>query len=379
MKQRILTMLTGLILAVLAVGCGAQENVDFQNILKTDDGIHYNVALNPESLVDMTGTIRYEADFKNIYMDAASGVGVYLGENFADELQDHFAFAPITPYGFQVKFLPESVLVSLEGLSNQGLSEEELYQQGNQLILEKTADWMAVIRVSEKDASSAEVLNLAKTFYSYSEEVAAVEDSVYYLLYNDELPADLEVTEGDKAFFEDSMPDEDFLKENLIFISLAQSGAQKPSNEPNLQSFTAEDMKGNTVTQDIFKDYDVTMVNIWATWCGFCVEEMPQLQELYQMLPENANMITIATDAADEFDLADAILTQSGAEFTTLIGNAELEASLTGHVRGFPTTVFIDKDGKLVGKAISGAPAKGDDIAPAYLEAINNALSEIGA
>ena len=44
-----------------------------------------------------------------------------------------------------------------------------------------------------------------------------------------------------------------------------------------------EEMTIETVTQDIFADYDLTMVNVWATWCGYCVEEMPELAKLKDM------------------------------------------------------------------------------------------------
>ena len=37
--------------------------------------------------------------------------------------------------------------------------------------------------------------------------------------------------------------------------------------EPSFSHFTATDLDGNTVTEDIFKDYKLTMINIWGTFC----------------------------------------------------------------------------------------------------------------
>ena len=38
---------------------------------------------------------------------------------------------------------------------------------------------------------------------------------------------------------------------------------------------------GAPVSSDIFADYDATIVNFWNNGCGTCIEEMPELEELY--------------------------------------------------------------------------------------------------
>ncbi len=154
---------------------------------------------------------------------------------------------------------------------------------------------------------------------------------------------------------------------------------QNASKEPQigLQQFSTEDFQGNAITQDILADYDLTMVNIWATWCGYCIEEMPELQKLSESLPENVNLITICTDAEQNKDLAEKILEQSNATFLTLMGSSSLEEGLTRYVTGFPSTVFVDKEGNLVGQGISGVPAQGADIAPAYLKLIEDCLASM--
>ena len=49
--------------------------------------------------------------------------------------------------------------------------------------------------------------------------------------------------------------------------------------------FDEVDMEGSPVTSDIFADYDATIVNFWNNGCGSCIEEMPELEELYQDFP----------------------------------------------------------------------------------------------
>ena len=47
-----------------------------------------------------------------------------------------------------------------------------------------------------------------------------------------------------------------------------------------LGQFSTTDLDGNPVDQTAFQDYDVTMVNIWTTYCGYCLDEMGALGEL---------------------------------------------------------------------------------------------------
>lgn len=162
--------------------------------------------------------------------------------------------------------------------------------------------------------------------------------------------------------------------------TVTQNNQQETTTEPQigLMNFSTEDMNGNAITQDILADYDLTMVNIWATWCGYCLEEMPELQKLYESLPENVNLITICTDAEQNKDLAADILKQSNTTFSTLIGNESLEQSLTRYVSGFPSTVFVDNEGNLVGQGISGIPTRDKEIAQTYLNIITDTLESMG-
>ncbi len=149
-----------------------------------------------------------------------------------------------------------------------------------------------------------------------------------------------------------------------------------PKDGFDLTHFSAVDLDGNEVNEEIFKNYDITMVNIWATWCGYCVEEMPGIADLYKDLPTNVNIITLCDDAAEAKNTAAAILKKAGAEFTTLVGNAQLATQVVDYVSGFPTTIFVDSNGEVVGKEQIGAPR--GDVKTAYQNLINSALKQIG-
>lgn len=44
--------------------------------------------------------------------------------------------------------------------------------------------------------------------------------------------------------------------------------------------FTGQDLAGNSVSESVFSESKLTMVNVWATYCNPCLSEMPGLGEL---------------------------------------------------------------------------------------------------
>lgn len=152
----------------------------------------------------------------------------------------------------------------------------------------------------------------------------------------------------------------------ILALILALGAPTALAEWSGLTSFSTYDMQMQPVTEEIFSGYDLTMVNIWATWCGYCVQEMPELAKLKDMLPENVNLITICDDATTETELAYSILQQTGAtNFQTLMGTQEIYDQFLYQVYAFPTTYFLDSQGNPVGEPIVGVPDL-QDAAGAY-------------
>lgn len=160
---------------------------------------------------------------------------------------------------------------------------------------------------------------------------------------------------------------------SIIMVLMMMLAVSASAAEVGLTNFTTTDMEGNTVTQDIFADYDLTMVNIWATWCGYCVEEMPELAKLKKMLPENVNLITICDDAAYETELTQQILRESGANFQTLKTTDDMYTQLLAYVYAFPTTFFVNSEGIPVVQPLTGVPSM-ENAADAYYTIIEQVL-----
>ena len=98
------------------------------------------------------------------------------------------------------------------------------------------------------------------------------------------------------------------------------------------------------------------VVNFWATWCGYCIMEMPAFNEAYHANPDVQFMMVNYTQGDETIAVASSFVLEKGYDFPVYY-DAMGDASLTYEVESFPTTLFIDRDGNLV-KRVSGAMSK---------------------
>ncbi len=146
--------------------------------------------------------------------------------------------------------------------------------------------------------------------------------------------------------------------------SPASQEEEAPEAAPILGEFTATDLAGNEVTQSVFEGHPVTMVNVWATFCGPCLREMPDLGALHQEFSEQGfQILGIVTDvqapdgsiSQEQVDLAAQIAEETGASYLHLLPSEDLIACLLWQVSSVPTTIFVDETGALIGKGYLGS------------------------
>jgi len=147
----------------------------------------------------------------------------------------------------------------------------------------------------------------------------------------------------------------------------ADSGNDVPS--VGLVNFQTQDIYGETKNQDIFKDYSLTLVNVWGTFCGPCLEEMPYLGELQkEYAPKGVNIVGIVVDVQDEnldviddqIKLARQIASDTGADYTHLIVSEDLNDAVLNQFDAIPTSFFVDSDGNIVSEFYVGSRSKED-------------------
>lgn len=134
--------------------------------------------------------------------------------------------------------------------------------------------------------------------------------------------------------------------------------------------------EGEVMSADVFADSKLTMVNVWATFCGPCINEMPDLGEIAKSYDKTEfQMIGIVSDTVegDAAMLSEAkeIIEETGADYPHLLLNEELYVNLVGASDSVPTTYFFNQKGELLGYLV-GARSKG-----VWEEIIDELLDEV--
>jgi thiol-disulfide isomerase/thioredoxin len=121
--------------------------------------------------------------------------------------------------------------------------------------------------------------------------------------------------------------------------------------------FDTADLDGNPVhAADLFAQHRITMVNVWMTWCGPCVSEMPELAALSEeFAAQDVGLIGVCMDAVDAETVSEAkeILSSAGAEFPVLAGFDGGDALF--QLYAVPTSFFVDSEGHVLGEPVIGA------------------------
>lgn len=117
-----------------------------------------------------------------------------------------------------------------------------------------------------------------------------------------------------------------------------------------MADFTLSDLQGHTVQLSDFRG-QVVFVNVWATWCPPCVEEMPTMQTLYDQLHERGlEILAVSIDALGE-QAVGPFMRERQLSFPVLLDTQSMIERLyrTG---GVPESFIIDKQGRLVEKVV---------------------------
>lgn len=161
----------------------------------------------------------------------------------------------------------------------------------------------------------------------------------------------------------------------LIFVMIMTSSCGNQKEDPSIDyapavgisSFNTTDIYGEVVTQEIFQDYELTMVNVWGTFCGPCIDEMPSLGEIQKEYQDKGvNIVGIVVDVQDgdlninpkKIKLAIEIAEMTGADYIHMIVSPELLVAKIGEIDAIPASFFVDREGNFVGDTYVGARDK---------------------
>lgn len=132
----------------------------------------------------------------------------------------------------------------------------------------------------------------------------------------------------------------------------------------NFRNFKAVDLSGKAVTDEIFKGKKLTMVNIWATFCRPCINEMPDLELISKEYADRGfQIVGIVCDVSysgdgynkELYDSALDVVEATGVTYTNLLPSGSLDIIKLGEVYSVPETIFVDENGQVVGQSYIGS------------------------
>ena len=255
-----------------------------------------------------------------------------------------------------------------------GLAEEDLYYMEFYLYpASKTDLW--TMSDEEYEASSENILNVLTVFKAldstwtahdldkWAKWIAGIEEgsiqklktegdyTIYYTMqkeYTENLPDDI------KPIYDGIISELDAAKDQIV---LYEPKTISDLINGTVIEFETTDLDGNTVSsKDIFAQNKYTMINFWASWCGPCIGELPELEKLNKAFEEKGcGIVGVLTDGMDPVGLADAkeIVGDAKVTYLNIIDSMGLSEELD--IQAVPTTIFVDSNGVIVGDAVLGA------------------------
>ena len=160
------------------------------------------------------------------------------------------------------------------------------------------------------------------------------------------------------------------LLSSALILSACSSGSSEKKEETNKQTassstsenkaiqafdFTAMDKDGKTVKLSDFKGKKV-YINMWASWCGPCMREIPELEKTYQKLKNNKDVVFLSMTSPNDSEFKnqspqdkgkDVILNKAkelGATYPVLF-DVNDRFIINYAIRSFPTHILINSDG----------------------------------
>jgi thiol-disulfide isomerase/thioredoxin len=132
-----------------------------------------------------------------------------------------------------------------------------------------------------------------------------------------------------------------------------QSGQAKQLSATEIPAgalFTAADLDGNLHPSSEWLGKQPTVINFWGTWCPPCRREIPDLVKIYdEYRSQGVALVSLAVN--DEPAKVRDYASEHGMNWVQLIAEQQ-HMTVFGEIRGVPTTIFFDKNGKEVRRLV---------------------------
>jgi thiol-disulfide isomerase/thioredoxin len=161
----------------------------------------------------------------------------------------------------------------------------------------------------------------------------------------------------------------------LWFLAASAAGAAEApiqTSEPKpLPPLAFQTLSGEETTLEAFKG-KVVVLNLWATWCAPCREEMPSLDRLQARFADQPVVVlALSVDRAGP-ERVQAFLDEVGVERLHVYRDPKATATRALKVPGLPATILVDREGREAGRVLGIAAWDG----PQAVEAVQRLLDQ---
>jgi thiol-disulfide isomerase/thioredoxin len=138
------------------------------------------------------------------------------------------------------------------------------------------------------------------------------------------------------------------------------SGFAPAAGNPPAPDSQFSDQNGQRTTLESFRGI-VTVVNLWATWCGPCVKEMPSLARLAARLPDGFRVIAVSQDKGGAA-AAKLFLDRLDVKGLEIYYDPPGRLFRDFGARGMPTTFIVRADGMVIARLEGVAEWDADNV-----------------
>ncbi|MDA3831816.1 MAG: TlpA disulfide reductase family protein [Spirochaetales bacterium] len=145
----------------------------------------------------------------------------------------------------------------------------------------------------------------------------------------------------------------------------------KPGYE--LASFTGTTLEGKDIGPRQLQKAKISLINVWTTTCPYCIEEMPDLEEVSHIAAgRDVQVIGIIGDGKYKPKDAQSLIERTGVTYLNIVPSGPFEKTIMSIAYAVPTTVLVDKNGRMIGEPIMGKRDK-----DFFLQLIDSALTQL--
>jgi peroxiredoxin len=130
----------------------------------------------------------------------------------------------------------------------------------------------------------------------------------------------------------------------VALLGLVVSPVQSSEVSGPAPDFTLKSNQGKNLKLSEHRG-DVVLLNFWASWCGPCRQEMPELEKL-QARYQDYGFTILGVNVEEDSSKADKVLRKTPVSFPILYDTSN-KVSKAFDVRAMPSTVMIDRDGNM--------------------------------